>query len=74
MQEATARKSRGVGGHQRPHKGFSDEWLTPPKIVEALGPFDLDPCSPVNRPWPTAGRHLTIEDDGLAQDWGDYFV
>lgn len=24
----------------------NDEWLTPPEIVEALGPFDLDPCSP----------------------------
>lgn len=24
----------------------NDEWLTPPEIVRALGPFDLDPCSP----------------------------
>ena len=46
-----------------------DEWLTPPEIVRALGTFDLDPCSPVNRPWPTALRHLTVEDDGLMQDW-----
>ena len=21
-------------------------WLTPPRVVEALGPFDLDPCCP----------------------------
>lgn len=46
-----------------------DEWLTPPEIVRALGPFDLDPCSPINRPWPTAAKHLTIDDDGLSQDW-----
>lgn len=46
-----------------------DEWLTPPEIVRALGQFDLDPCSPINRPWPTAQRHLTIQDDGLSQDW-----
>jgi hypothetical protein len=46
-----------------------DEWLTPPSIVKALGTFDLDPCSPVNRPWPTALRHLTVEDDGLMHKW-----
>ena len=47
----------------------TDEWLTPPEIMSALGAFDLDPCSPINRPWPTAARHLTVEDDGLAQVW-----
>src|SRR5574343_784844 len=46
-----------------------DEWLTPPEIVNSLGTFDLDPCSPINRPWPTAKRHYTIDDDGLAQTW-----
>ncbi len=45
------------------------EWLTPREIVEALGPFDLDPCAPTVRPWPTAARHLTIEDDGFAAPW-----
>lgn len=47
----------------------NDEWLTPPEIVAALGAFDLDPCSPINRPWPTAGQHYHVEDDGLAQQW-----
>lgn len=46
-----------------------DEWLTPPHIIRACGEFDIDPCSPINRPWPTAKRHFTIEDDGLAQTW-----
>lgn len=46
-----------------------DEWLTPPEIVSALGPFDLDPCSPIARPWPTAQRHLTVKDDGMMHDW-----
>lgn len=46
-----------------------DEWLTPKYIIDALGAFDLDPCSPINRPWPTAKKHYTIEDDGLSQDW-----
>jgi hypothetical protein len=47
----------------------NDEWLTPPEILEALGPFDLDPCAPVNRPWPMASRHYTIQDDGLMKPW-----
>lgn len=47
----------------------NDEWLTPPDIVQSLGSFDLDPCSPINRPWATAARHLTIEDNGLAHEW-----
>lgn len=54
---------------QRKKEG-KDEWLTPKSIIDALGEFDLDPCSPVIRPWDTAKRHLTIEDNGLLCDWG----
>jgi hypothetical protein len=46
-----------------------DEWLTPRLITDALGPFDLDPCSPIKRPWPTAKTHYTIEDNGLLKEW-----
>lgn len=59
----------GMGSH---HSAASqtDEWLTPPELVNALGPFDLDPCSPGDRrPWDTAARHYSIEDDGLRQPW-----
>jgi len=49
------------------------EWLTPPEIVEALGPFDLDPCAPPEprRPWPTATMHYSKEEhgDGLSRAW-----
>ncbi|MBI3893121.1 MAG: adenine methyltransferase [Candidatus Wallbacteria bacterium] len=45
------------------------EYLTPRYILEAVGPFDLDPCASVVRPWPTATRHYTIENDGLVQPW-----
>ena len=55
--------------HQRPHRGATDEWLTPPWIIDALGPFDLDPCAPLVRPWDTAAVHYTIDDDGLSQPW-----
>ena len=57
-----------LSGHQSPVMG-KDEWLTPPEIIRALGPFDLDPCAPIARPWPTASSHLTIEDDGLSKPW-----
>lgn len=57
-----------MGSHQSPIMG-KDEWLTPPEIIKSLGPFDLDPCSPVDRPWPTANKHYTIEDNGLLMPW-----
>jgi hypothetical protein len=57
-----------LSGHQSP-KMKNDEWLTPPEILAKLGQFDLDPCSPVNRPWPTAAKHYTKEDDGLSMVW-----
>ena len=48
----------------------AEAWLTPPWIIEALGPFDLDPCAaPEPRPWPTAARHFTEKEDGLALPW-----
>lgn len=47
----------------------NDEWLTPPEVMAKLGAFDLDPCSPINRPWPTAGKHYTVLDDGLQHPW-----
>jgi len=53
------------------HAGHAskDEWLTPPEIIHSLGTFDLDPCSPINRPWDTAKTHFTIDDNGLLRDW-----
>lgn len=58
----------GMGSHQS-HKMIKDEWLTPPYIIESLGEFDLDPCSPINRPWNTAKKHFTIVDNGLMLPW-----
>lgn len=43
--------------------------LTPPDILKPLGVFDLDPCASLNRPWDTAKKHYTIEDDGLLMPW-----
>jgi len=46
-----------------------DEWLTPPHIIKSLGEFDLDPCSPIERPWPTAKQHYHRLDNGLMKEW-----
>lgn len=59
---------KGIGSHQSAKMG-KDEWLTPPEIIEALGEFDLDPCAPLYRPWPTAKEHFTINDNGLEKQW-----
>lgn len=47
----------------------SQEWYTPRYILDALGKFDLDPCSPVVRPFDTAKKHYTQADDGLCNPW-----
>ncbi|ABO55151.1 adenine methyltransferase [Burkholderia vietnamiensis] len=59
-----------LSSHQSARMG-NDEWLTPPEILAALGPFELDPCAPIKRPWPTAALHFTTRSDGLARAWGD---
>lgn len=68
MAPAHGRRLPGIGSHHSANPQ-TDEWLTPPEILEALGTFDLDPCSPVDRPWDTARRHLTVVDDGLDHEW-----
>lgn len=59
---------RSMATHERVASG-KEEWLTPKEITDVLGPFDLDPCSPIVRPWATAASHYTIQDDGLKQPW-----
>ncbi|MBZ9985693.1 phage N-6-adenine-methyltransferase [Mesorhizobium sp. BH1-1-5] len=46
----------GMGGHQNAGNGEA-VWLTPPALIRALGPFDLDPCFSEPRPWATAATH-----------------
>lgn len=59
-----------TGMHARADR--TDEWLTPPWILDALGgagSFDLDPCAPLEQPWPTARRTYTLLDNGLLLPW-----
>lgn len=61
--------TRAMGSHQSA-RAETTTWLTPPEIVSALGPFDLDPCAaPSPRPWATAERHIELPEDGLEAEW-----
>lgn len=59
----------GIGSHTRGNRGATNDWITPPHILQALGEFDLDPCECVRQPWPCAKRAYTVVDDGLKQPW-----
>lgn len=50
-------------------KNSTDEWYTPKYIVDALGEFDTDPCSPIVPPFQTARVMYNKEDNGLLQEW-----
>lgn len=47
----------------------TDEWYTPLEIIDALGPFDLDPCAPLYPLWPTAAVMYDKNIDGLSRGW-----
>lgn len=57
-----------------------ETWLTPRSLVDALGLptlADIDPCSPMIRPWDTARRHFNKSEDGFNRQWDPkhfYFV
>ncbi len=57
-----------LGSHQKT-VGDSQTWLTPRWIIDALGPFDLDPCAAVPRPWDCAERNFDASLDGLSRAW-----
>lgn len=56
------------------HGSKNDEYLTPPDLVKALGPFSLDPCAAVGQEdvWRTAKVMLTQKTDGLSVPWSRY--
>ena len=58
---------KGLGGHHRGFRGVTNEWLTPPDLIEQLGPFDLDPCATADQPWRTAKHQFT--EGGLSRPW-----
>ena len=57
-----------LGSHQKTI-GISQVHLTPRWIIDALGPFDCDPCAADPRPWDCAEVNLCEAADGLHQSW-----
>jgi hypothetical protein len=66
----TVSARRAIGAHHSAD-AVTDTWLTPRFILDALGPFDMDPCAaPDPAFWPTAARHLVWPAaDGLVTPW-----
>lgn len=50
-------------------KNWSNTYLTDPKLIELLGPFDTDPCTPNTMPWVTANIMYNETHNGLNQEW-----
>ena len=68
MSESPRATRKSMKGHQ-PQASKNVSWVTPKWILDALGEFDLDPCTPDEMPWETALRRYTKFDDGLIQPW-----
>lgn len=71
IQEPVAKGSSFFACDSVTHEGKTNTWFTPRPIVDALGPFDLDPCTQSFRPFDTAARHICkdLGECGLSADW-----
>jgi hypothetical protein len=50
-------------------RAITHDWITPKHIIDALGPFDLDPCQSATQPWPCANKGYVWPVDGLREPW-----
>jgi hypothetical protein len=57
----------GIAEHHTRRRSTNDEWITPLPVLQALGPFDLDPCAAAVRPWDCARENW--HSDGLLRPW-----
>lgn len=62
----TVQSRKGIGAHES-FQPKTVVWLTPLHVIEALGPFDLDPCGVEH--WPTATRKHVLPTDGMRAPW-----
>jgi hypothetical protein len=61
-----------LGSHQRT-VGLSQDHISPKWLIDALGPFDLDPCAADPRPWPCARTNWATH--GLDRPWPrEFFI
>jgi hypothetical protein len=57
-------------GFEKPNTGETNDWLTPYRMLQRLGTFDLDPCGCGGMPWQTAATtYFLPEHDGLIDPW-----
>ena len=67
-----------IGSHERPGQGATNDWLTPRWLLDALGPFDLDPCASESNPLHASlgfAQHFTAytwREDGLSKPWSGF--
>jgi hypothetical protein len=60
----------GGFGFEKPNTGNTNDWLTPPALLERLGTFDLDPCGCSQMQWSLAATtYFLPEHDGLIEPW-----
>jgi hypothetical protein len=66
-----AERAYSPGRRNQHTEQLTTTWLTPPWMIEALGPFDTDLCCPGEMmPWSTASTMISEVDDCLSfQDW-----
>ncbi len=62
-----------IAAHQAA-RSQTDEWYTPPEILDRLPVFDLDPSAPITgpTPWARVRSWHSIETDGLAHEWAGH--
>lgn len=65
-------KRGGAVGSHHSAASKTNNWFTPRKVTDPLGPFDTDPATSVNRPWDIARVNLTRRDGALAREWGEF--
>ena len=64
------KKHRTFAHEVEGNQNKTDDWLTPPELIDAAGPFDLDPCACPGQPWGTAVHHYFLpEQNGLLLPW-----
>lgn len=59
----------GGFGFEKPVEGNTNDWLTPPTLLERLGTFDLDPCGCAGMPWRTATTTYFLPEHDVVEPW-----
>lgn len=66
------KKPRTTAGFAHERTVGEETWLTPRFVIDAVRRQqvpDIDPCSSMSRPWPTAKQHFNKAQDGFNRPW-----